>query len=264
MPTRSRKLTKASSSRRPVSNGPSPWRIDPLLIEKFLPTLNLLHSYCRVQVEGLHHLPKGPALLAANHTGWIGLDYANVAVTIYEERHRVLRGIVHPLWFAHPTVGDVARRLGLVPARKDLMVGLLRAGELVLVFPEAEQGAFKTTTPSTLYHLQEFKRGFVRAAMATGVPIIPVAIVGGEEANPVLHRLSGLERLFHVPVPVPHNLLPYPVKWRVSFLPPLPMDGYAKRDAADRALVHKIARRVRRQIRAEIKIQLAKRGHKYL
>lgn len=246
------------SFRRPPSD------VDAKLIQKFLPTLRVLRGYCRVAVDGLEHVPAGPAVLAANHTGWLGLDYANTATVLHDELKRTIRGVVHPLWFANPAIGSLVRRLGLVPVSKDTMVELLRAGALVMVFPEAEQGAFKPVTPDSLYRLIEFKRGFVRAALTAKVPIVPVAIVGGEEANPSGGTIHLLEGLFNLTLPVPRNVLPKPVKWRISFLKPLALDAYGPRDVDDRDVVRKIAEGVRRNIQKEIRVQLAKRGHKYL
>jgi 1-acyl-sn-glycerol-3-phosphate acyltransferase len=240
-----------------------PGVVDEEFIRKVLVPYKLIRHYCRVTVEGIENVPgRGPALIAANHTGWLGLDYANLAMTIHDSTGRVPRGVVHPLWFKTRKVSDAAGRIGLVPADKDLMVSLLKKGKLVIIFPEAEQGAFKTVEEGH-YRLLEFKRGFVRVAMAAGVPILPVAIIGGEEANPLLSRLTLTDKVFRLPLVRPRNLLPKPVKWRISFLPPVPMKRYRAKDASDRALVHKIADRVRTQIQDELEVQLEKRGHKY-
>src|SRR5688572_26333805 len=133
--------------------------IDEEFIRKVLVPYKLIRTYSRVKVEGLEHVPgRGPALIAANHTGWLGFDYTNLAITLHDALGRIPRGVVHPLWFKTRRIGDAARRLGLVPADKDLMAELLRRDKLVIIFPEAEQGAFKTTAEEP-YRLLEFKRG---------------------------------------------------------------------------------------------------------
>lgn len=238
--------------------------VDDEFLRKVLIPFKLIRRYCRVTVEGLEHVPgRGPVVIAANHTGWIGLDYANLAITIHDATGRVPRGVVHPLWFKQRRIADAARRIGLVPADKALMIGLLKRGKPVIIFPEAEQGAFKTVD-QVPYQLLEFKRGFVRVAMATKAPILPVAIVGGEEANPVLSQIPLTDKFFRLPIPRPKYILPRPVKWRISFLPPIPMDRYGPKDASDAPLVHRIARRVKRKIQDELEVQLERRGHKYL
>lgn len=237
--------------------------VDESLIRKILVPYKLIRSYCRVTVEGLDNVPVGRAMLAANHTGWLGLDYANLGVSIHDGIGRIVRGVVHETWFANKKIGDVASRIGLVPATVDTMVTLLNQGRLVVIFPEGEHGAFKAVTEETKYKLYEFKRGFVRAAMRAKAPIVPVAIVGGEEANPSLATLKLTDKLFRLPLPIPRNVLPYPVKWRISFLKPISMKKYAAKDAENRPLVHKIAAEVQGLIQEEIEVQLEKRGHKY-
>ena len=237
--------------------------VDQELIRKVTIPYKLIRSYCRVTVEGLENIPPGPALLACNHTGWIGLDYANVAVSIHDKLGRIVRGLVHPAWFANKKIAAFASRMGLVEASKDAMVTMLSTGRLIVVFPEAEHGAFKDIRQGK-YRLMEFKRGFVRAAIQSGAPIVPVAVVGGEEANPSLGTLKLTDRLFRIPLPIPLNVLPNPVKWRISFLPPLSMKTYGSEASRDRDLVHRISEDVKARIQAEIEVQLAKRGNAFL
>ena len=107
---------------------------------------------------------------------------------------------------------------------------LLRAGELVGVFPEGFKGIGKLYTER--YKLQRFGRGgFVSAALRTGTPIIPVAIVGAEEIYPMLADIKPLARLLGLPYfPVtptfpwlgPLGVVPLPSKWLIEFCPPIP------------------------------------------
>ncbi len=264
---RSRGARKAQAASR--KNGVHPaesWgEVDEEFIRKVSLPFKIIRSYCRVTFEGIGNVPgQGPAVIAANHTGWLGLDYANLAITIHDRIGRIPRGVVHPLWFSNAKVSDAARRLGLMPANKDLMAEMLKKDRLVIIFPEAEQGAFKPTVKSgQQYRLLEFKRGFVRVAMATGAPIVPVAIIGGEEANPVLKKLPLTDLVFRLPLPRPTNLIPRRVKWRVSCLPPIPMDHYSAKDAEDADLVHKITADIKRRVQKELKVQLKKRGNPY-
>lgn len=253
-----RRIDRAFSGKKPALG-----EVDENLIRKLLVPYKLIRSYCRVTVEGLDNIPVGRAVLAANHTGWLGLDYANLGVSIHDGLGRIVRGVVHEAWFANEKIADVARRIGLVPASVDTMVELLGKGRLVVIFPEGEHGAFKAVTEETKYKLYEFRRGFVRAAMRARAPIVPVAIVGGEEANPSLATLKLTDRLFRLPLPVPKNVLPYPVKWRISFLKPISMAKYGPKDASNRPLVHKVAADVHDLIQDEIAVQLEKRGNKY-
>lgn len=243
---------------RPVEPG----TVDEVLMQKVAVPYKLIRSYCRVTAEGIENLPKGGGLLACNHTGWLGLDYANLAVTVHDKTGRFVRGVVHPAWFKNEAIGKFASRLGLAKATKENIVQMAGSGKLVVVFPEAEHGAFKDARKAK-YKLMEFKRGFVRAAMRAQVPVVPVAIVGGEEANPSLGELELTDKLFRIPLPRPKNILPRPVKWRISIMEPIPMDEYSPQDAADRKLVHGISENVRDRIQEEIEVQLEKRGRAY-
>lgn len=242
---------------------PKPGDVDEALIKKILVPYKIIRSYCRVTVEGMENVPIGRCVLAANHTGFLGLDYANLAISIHDATGRIPRGVVHDAWFANESVADIARRIGLVPATVPTIVDLLKDGRLVVIFPEGEHGAFKSVTEETKYRLYEFRRGFVRAAMAAKAPIVPVAIVGGEEANASLGTLKLTDRLFRLPLPIPRNVLPRPVKWRISILKPIPMDQYGPKDAKNKPLVHKLAADVQDLVQDEIEVQLEKRGNKY-
>lgn len=233
------------------------------LQKRIVPVFQRLRTYSRLRVDGLDHVPeKGPGLLVGNHTGWLGLDYAFTALSVWEGLDRVVRGMAHPAWFAAPTTATFARRCGIIQITKDAIRGQLDAGELVLMFPEGEKGAFR---PGSDYTLEEFARGFVRLAMETGHPVVPVCILGGEEANPVGTRIESYEALVNLKggLPIPRNLIPKPVKWRIRFLSPIDMSAYGPDDASDHDLVHSIAQNTRARIQRELRKMQVERGHPY-
>src|SRR5690606_13888284 len=97
-----------------------------------------------------------------------------------------------------PVLSELARKFGATLACQPDAERLLRAGELVGVFPEGFKGVGKHYTQR--YQLQRFGRGgFVAAALRTGAPIIPVAIVGAEEIYPMLADIKPLARLLGLP-----------------------------------------------------------------
>ena len=83
-----------------------------------------------------------------------------------------------------PVVGTLWARAGGVPANPDNAYRLLHdQQQLALVFPEGTKGPSKSYTDR--YQLRRFGRGgFVEIAMRAGVPVIPIAVVGSEEAMP--------------------------------------------------------------------------------
>ncbi|HLF16443.1 MAG TPA: lysophospholipid acyltransferase family protein [Candidatus Thermoplasmatota archaeon] len=254
---------KAQAAPAPAPAHPPEDGLDPAFLEKVAPVFRALRAYSRLQVDGLANVPAGPALLACNHTGWLGLDYAFTALSVYDGLGRMPRGMAHEAWFKMPAAGSFARRVGLFKVTKDAMRDQLREGHLVMIFPEGEKGAFR---PESGYTLDPFARGFVRVAMATQAPVVPVAILGGEEANPVGRRIESYEELLNLKggLPIPKNILPKPVKWRIRFLPPLPFSGCSEADAVDHDRVHALAEKVRSLVQAELRTMKVERGHPYL
>lgn len=238
--------------------------LDKEFVNKLAPVLRTLRNYFRLKCDGLDHVPEtGPALLVANHTGWLGLDYAMTALCVHDALDRTPRGMAHAAWFKAPGTASFARKVGLFEVTKDAMAKQLANGHLVMLFPEGEKGAFR---PGSDYRLEPFARGFVRVAMATQVPVVPVAVLGGEESNPVGARIESYEELLNLKggLPIPRNLLPKPVKWRIRFLKPLAFTDYGPADADDMDRVHAVAEDVRTRIQRELRKMQVERGNPYL
>jgi len=254
----------AADAGLPPAPVPAPDDLDEAFVGRLAPVLRTLRNYFRLKVDGLDHVPeRGPALLVANHTGWLGLDYALTALSVYDAFGRVPRGMAHEAWFKAPATATFAKKVGLLQVTKDAMARQVARGDLVMLFPEGEKGAFR---PGTDYQLEPFARGFVRVAMATQVPVVPVAVLGGEESNPVGTRLESYEHLLNMKggLPIPRNLLPKPVKWRIRFLKPLDFTGFTAADADDVARVHAVAEDVRQRVQRELRKMKVERGHPYL
>jgi 1-acyl-sn-glycerol-3-phosphate acyltransferase len=200
---------------------------------------------------------KGSALIVPNHSGVTALDAVMIANEIHRANRRVARILAHPLWFVGPNIRFLASRMGLVEANKDAGVSLLRKKQLVLIFPEGEAGNFKPT--SERYKLHDFRRGFVRMALATRSPIVPTIVIGAEETNINLSQLKLTRFLKGVIIPIPLNVLPLPAKWKIIFLPPIDMSMYSPEDASNKELVHKICNNVKDLIQARINEEINKR-----
>jgi 1-acyl-sn-glycerol-3-phosphate acyltransferase len=206
---------------------------DAELTEALLPVLRPLYrSWFRVEVRGIENVPAtGGALVVANHSGAIALDAVMTQLAVHDEHpaHRHLRLLGADLVFALPVVGELARKTGTTLASNADAERLLRAGELVGVWPEGFKGVGKPF--SERYKLQRFGRGgFVSAALATKVPIVPCSIVGAEEIYPVIGNMKTLARLLGLPyLPVTPTfpwlgvlgLVPLPSKWIIEFGAPI-------------------------------------------
>lgn len=228
-------------------------------IERAGQRLRLLRSYCRLHVEGLDRLPAAPFIVAANHTGWAGLDYANLFVTLFDDARVTPRVAAHPSFFRVPAVAKKGAQLGFFEASVATSTRILDQKGVVAFFPEGEDGNFKPLWKR--YQLQPFKPGFARAALAANVPVVPAVIVGGEDANPSLGRWKALEAAWGFPVPIPLNLVPFPVKWRISFMDPVDPARYMTHGSPDEDLAEAMARDLRIAMQEELDRQLRARGN---
>ena len=230
-----------------------------------LPVFKTLYDrWFRVEVNGMQHIPsEGGALLVSNHAGGLwALDATMAAVAVRAEHpaHRHLRLLGADLIFRTPLMGAVARKAGATMACAADAERLLRAGELVGVFPEGFKGIGKPF--SERYKLQRFGRGgFVHAALRTGVPIIPVSIIGSEEIHPVLGRATTLARVLNLPyfplTPTfpwlgPLGLVPLPSKWYIEFGAPIATDSWGPSGADDPAVIFDLTDQVRETIQSTL------------
>ncbi|MFP2903045.1 lysophospholipid acyltransferase family protein, partial [Corallococcus sp. 4LFB] len=163
------------------------------LVENLQPVLDFLYEqYWRVSVEGVDHVPRGAAILVANHSGALPYDGLVMAQALLRERPDLLepRWLVEDQVFHAPMLGTLFNRLGAVRASPENALRLLDERRPLVVFPEGYQGASKPFAER--YRLKRFGRGgFVKLALRTGAPIVPVAIVGAEETSPLLGHLPG-------------------------------------------------------------------------
>jgi 1-acyl-sn-glycerol-3-phosphate acyltransferase len=131
----------------------------------------------RFTIEGADHVPRrGGAVIASNHVSY--LDFALVGYGT-REVGRVVRFMAKDSVFRHPVAGPLMRGMHHIPVDRSAgsaafreAIAMLKAGELVGVFPEA--------TISRSFELKEFKAGAARMAQAAGVPIVPTVVWGGQ------------------------------------------------------------------------------------
>lgn len=245
---------------------------DPHLTDSVvLPALRpLFRSWFRTDVRGVENIPaEGGALIVANHSGTLPLDglMTQVAVHDMHPAHRHVRMLGADLIFKTPFVSELARKTGTTLACVEDAERLLRAGELVAVYPEGFKGIGKPF--SERYRLQRFGRGgFVSSAIRAGVPIVPCSIVGAEEAYPMIADLRPLARLLGLPyLPVtptfpwlgPLGLVPLPSKWLIEFGAPVPTDGFAPEAAEDPTLVLDLTDQIRESIQRTLYALLLER-----
>jgi 1-acyl-sn-glycerol-3-phosphate acyltransferase len=249
-------------------------RRDTATIRAWLPKLERMFSrYHRAHVEGLEHVPEGAALAVGNHNGGV-MSPDMFALMAAWWRHFGVDmpsyGLMHDLPFRFPFFGKLLSRLGAVHAHPANAEALLRRGAKVLVYPGGDIDAFR---PWSKRHAIVFgeRIGFVKVALRTRAPIVPVVSVGAHEAFRVLTdgrdlvKRLGLKRLARVEVlPIvlclpwglalaPTFYVPLPVTIRIRVLPPMRWPDLPASAADDDAIV----RRCRDEVRAAMQDALS-------
>lgn len=217
----------------------------------------------RAEWEGLEHIPRtGGALLVANHAGAVPTDAPLLMHGVETELRRPVYGLADSLFRAAPFVGTIWARGGGVAAHPDNAYRLLREQQqLVLVFPEGTKATGKPWAQR--YELQRFGRGgFVEIAMRAGVPIVPITIVGGEEAMPTVATFPTVARLLGLPyAPLTLNMLllgpaglvtSFPAKFRFRALPPVRFDVPPDQEHYRRGMVYDAAEGIRHQMQESL------------
>jgi 1-acyl-sn-glycerol-3-phosphate acyltransferase len=249
---------------------------DPTYEARFIPLFDFLYKvYFRVEAVGTENIPaEGRCLIVANHSGGpLPYDGIMLRTTVRREHvaesgaPRELRWLAEDFVYHLPFVGTAMNRLGAVRACQENAERLLAQENLVAVFPEGAKGIGKLFRDR--YKLQRFGRGgFIRLCLRTRTPIVPAAIIGAEEANPMLYRVEYMTKALGVPyLPItptfpalgPIGLLPAPTKWKVRFGEPVDFDAYGPEAADDEILVGRLAERVRGTIQAMLDDALAGR-----
>ncbi len=204
-----------------------------------LPLLAYRH-YFRVSTHDIDRVPAGPVLLIANHAGQLPYDgmMLTVAMLMEADPPRITRPMGEFFIARMPFFGTMAARGGVMSGTPQNCVHMLERGECVMVFPEGARGINKPF--SKRYQLQRFGQGFLRLALETDTPIVPVAIVGSEEQQPGLANFEGAARIVGLPsLPVtvtfpllgPAGLLvALPVKYHLYFGEPLRFEGHPDDD----------------------------------
>lgn len=248
-----------------------PFGRDPAFEEKVRPLFDFLyHKYWRITTHGLENIPtQGRALLVANHSGTLAYDGTMIRVAVQADHpaERDVRFLVEDFVYYLPFVGTFMYRCGGVRASRENAERLLNSDHLVAVFPEGVKGIGKYY--SQRYHLQRFGRGgFIKLAIRTKSPIIPVAVIGAEEIHPILYKSTILAKPLGIPyIPItptlpwlgPLGFLPLPTKWTIYFGKPIDFSSYGPETLKDELKIHKLSEMVRQKIQDMVTAGLKKR-----
>jgi 1-acyl-sn-glycerol-3-phosphate acyltransferase len=226
----------------------------------------------RCEVEGVENVPaEGGALLVSNHSGALPPDAAMIAKAIREEHRfpRPLHITVEHFFKGYPGFSMLIPKIGCVAAHPANVHRLLYdERQLVLVFPEGRKGTEKLFKDR--YRLRRFGRGgFVEAAMRAEAKLVPVCVVGAEEAAPVFAQVNLMRRLtglLYFPITPtfpwlgPFGMLGYlPAKFKLRFLDPIDTASMGADPAADKALVQSVAQEIRARIQENLHEMVGRR-----
>ncbi len=243
---------------------------DSSYLESVRAPLDFLYTrWWRVQVSGLSDLPAGERLLfVANRSGILPYDGLMIAHAVERAGYRPRPRFLVADWlvtlpFSQPRLA----RLGAARACPENVERLLQTGHSVVVFPEGQKGALKHFRDR--YRLQRFARGgFVSLALRLHATVVPVAVVGAEEAHPILFRPGLARRLLGVPLAItptfpllgPLGLIPLPSQWRIRFGEPIRWDDAARARADDALFVNRTRDAIRTTIQGLVEEEVHRRS----
>ncbi len=229
-------------------------------VERFIRIL--YKKWFGVQIAGLENIPaKGSAVLFGNHSGVLPVDglllYDGI-INNHPEPRRV-RFLVTKFLLKAPVIGKFLSGFGCIPPAFEIATKLLRKQEMVFFYPEAEKGTGKLFKDR--YKLQGFHAGFVRAAIATGSPLIPIVTIGGDEIYPLLKNIEPIAKVLGAPyfpmtplfpwLPFPLNAIPLPIKIMTCVWRPFNL-AYPPEAAEDENLVAEIVNDIHNDLQAKV------------
>jgi 1-acyl-sn-glycerol-3-phosphate acyltransferase len=247
--------------------GYDPFGLEPSYARGWLlPSAVLYRYWFRVKTKGIEQVPEGRVLLIGNHAGnTFAFDGAMLAVAMLLEANppRAVRGMAEYYLPTIPFFNVFMHRLGSVVGTPENCIQLLEEGEAIMVFPEGRRGFVKPYTRR--YQLQRFGLGFMRLALETDTPIVPIGFVGSEEQSPGLANAEWLGKWIGAPAfPITptfpwfglFGFVPLPVRFHIHFGAPLRFEGDP---SAEDAEVKKKVKVVKDAIAALMKEALAER-----
>jgi len=247
------------------------WGFDQEYFDAVRPFFEFMYkTYWRVSLTGVENVPEeGRALLVSNHSGQLPFDGAMLGTGILlEHPNQRLMRTLYATWFPTlPFVSDLLVKMGQALATEDNGTRLLENNELVAVFPEGYKGVGKLYKDR--YKLARFGRGgFVKMAVESGAPIVPVAVVGAEETYPMLMNAKPVARLLGFPFfPItptfpwlgPLGVLPLPSKWYIDIGEPIDAHLRQPELAGNPSFLSDVTEQVRSQVQTMIDLRLGRR-----
>src|SRR3954449_9367675 len=224
---------KATGAAGWVADRAGDWSLDAqdlrfMELQKFLWN-PLIEYWFRMEVSGWEKIPEPPVLLVGIHSGapfvW---DAWTVGIHWWRRfgEERPLHGTAHDALMAMPLIGTYFRKMGVLPAAPDSMASALAAGRDVAVWPGGEVDSLRPWTKRDKAVLAG-RKGFIRMAINAGVPIVPIATVGGADSMPVLATGRRIAKALQLDKIARLKMFPFALQapWGISpaMLPEIPL-----------------------------------------
>ncbi len=243
------------------------WGLHKESLRSIAPVIHVLYRhYFRVKVSGIQNFPEGRVVVVGNHGGQLPIDALMVGLASFMEASppRICRAMIERWIPDIPFISTLFNRMGAVVGDPKVCRDLLQHDQPVLVFPEGARGTGKLYKDR--YQLQKFGTGFLRLALESQAPILPVAIVGAEEVYPGVGNIKSLAKILGAPYfPVtplfpwlgPLGLVPLPSQIHVRFAEPIRIDADP---LAPEEELQKHVQHLKAIIREQIQVGLRERG----
>lgn len=236
---------------------------NPITVRQWQPIFQFLfEEYFNVETLDIENVPNsGRAVLVGNHSGGLPIDayMTCLGVMLRHPSPRRIRFLAHEFLRSNKVSKALIRGFGGVPATYATATKLLNNEELVFFYPEGAKGTGKPF--SMRYRLCDFDPGFVKAAIETASPIIPVTTIGADEIYPLLGNWREFAKIMGTPywpvtltfpwLPLTTSCIPLPVKFFMKFGNPIYLD-YPPERATDRLLRARIANEIQHEVQREL------------
>ena len=217
--------TRKAQAKRPASGSAQPTRYepgqglngpDPTLMAKQSGIWNgLMDRYFRLEFDGFENLPDEPCLLIGVHSGGpLTMDAWTVIMAWWRQfgNTRSLHGTAHDVLMNTPVLGEYFKRLGVISPSKENIRAAFDSGDDVILWPGGEVDCYRKWTDRDKAVLGG-RKGFIRLAMSAGVPIVPVATVGGHDTLFVLSEGRGLAKKLKLKERMRMEVAPITLSW---------------------------------------------------
>lgn len=261
---------------------------DPHVIEQLLPLLHwFYHDYFRVQTSGWEHIPPtGKVLLIGSHNGGMAAPDLYMIMHDWYQNFGVERpayALMDPtIWKVMPELARLGTQVGTLRAHPKMALAALHQNASLLIYPGGVQDLFRPYSERHKIHFYGH-HGFIKLALETETPIIPLISHGAHETLIVLADLyPQLQQLHQLGMPWPFGIdpeiwpvylgwpwglaigplpnIPFPVQIHTRVCPPIVFERYGEEAAHDADYVNECYERVQNTMQSELD-QLAQRKH---